>query len=508
MKRLFNNTVFSSIDALVLVALNLLATPILLKHLGVPEYGAFVFLSMFSTYGILSVFGLGMEGAILNYVARYEASGAEAKIRNSLAVSLLYYAIMGLGVGILLYGFSGFIISRFIDDTGVLNTTQLLLSVKIVAVNVLVQFLTFPMIAVLQGLRRFVMTKSLNTVLMVLQYTLLILVTVLYHRLDIAFMVILGITILRLVVLAYMIAVRVPHFRRMRFGFDFGIVKSLFTYSSILFVSRLIGIVFNQMDKFLIWFYLAISSLAVYDVVIRPANLIRLLIGILNAAVIPEVARLHEQGETAGIRSLYIDLVRYAYLIIMPALVVLFVHAETLLHLWVGSDLAGHYHLALIMLAVYVIAPIVSMASTFAVGMELVKKTIWISVVASVINVVLSLGLIRSLGLTGLLVATLTAEIFMLFPYLYMMRRYLALDPDRLMRPLFLIGATSLPFAAANYWLRDVADSSIIAWAASVLVLTAAHFAVHFRFLLNAGEQAYVLSKLGLRKTRLIPGAY
>ena len=142
MKRLFDNTVFSSLDAFVLVVLNLVATPILISNFGVSEYGVFIFLSVFSTYGMLSFFDLGMEGSLLNYVARFDAAGDRDSIQDSLTISLLYYGAIGLILGLALYFCSGLIAERTIDDTGSLNRAIVMRATHFVSVNVVAQFLT------------------------------------------------------------------------------------------------------------------------------------------------------------------------------------------------------------------------------------------------------------------------------------------------------------------------------------------------------------------------------
>ncbi len=506
MKRLFNNTVFSTLDAFVLIALNIVATPILITSLGLAEYGVFVFLSIFSTYGVLSLFGLGMEGALLNFVARYESEGNKHKIQDSLTVSLIYYGIVGLLLGGALYIFAGFIAERFIDDGGSLNRDAIILSINIVSLNVFLQFLTLPFTAVLQGLRRYVITKSLNSVLMVLQYVLVIVTAMYFKKIEIAFLVILGITGIRILSLVYIVGFHLSHFRPFRIRIRKEIVRSLFSYSSILFISRIIGIIFNQMDKILIWLYLAVTQMGIYDVVVRPANLIRTVISVLNAAVIPEVARLHHQKEIAQIRALYIKLVRYAYLLMLPILVVVAVYMDMLLQVWVGVELAQYAYLALVILSVYLIAPVVSMASTIVVGMELVKKTIWISIVASIINMVLSIVLVKSIGLLGLLSATLIAQVFMVFPYVYMMQHVLEMNIKQLFGPIMNILAVAILFVLGNMVLRLLcADTIIMILIAGSLAL--GHTFINYRYLLNVEERTYLLQKLGLSKTQCITGA-
>lgn len=493
-------------DAFALVCLSLLATPALIRSFGVDGYGVFVFLSIFSVYGLLSFLDLGMEGSLMNYVARYQAADDRDKLRSCLSISIGFYGTIGAVLATALYLLAGYIGSRFIDSTGVLDRQMITAAVRIVAANVFLQFLALPLNAILQGMRRFVITKSVSTLIMIVQYALLILTAVYFRRIDYGFMAILVASALRLGALSYIALIRLPHFRPLRLSIDREVVRSLTSYSGILFVSRIVGLIFNQMDKFLIWLFLAVARLAVYDVVVRPANLVRMLISIINSAVVPEAARLHQRHDIAGIKVLYIDLVRYAYLIVLPVVVVAWVHIDVLLTLWVGADFAEYGNLVRIMLAVYLIAPLPSMASTIVVGMELVRKTIWISVVASVINVALSLALLKSMGLAGLLTATLVAEVFMLFPYLSMMKHILGLGAAELIQPMTRIMALSAPFVASQLVLGVLPIRSPWLLLSCVAGLASLHAAVHVRYLLTDRERRYLLEKCGMRKRSFVWG--
>ena len=507
MKRLFHNTVFSGVDAVVLVALNILATPVLIRNLGVAEYGVFVFLSVFSTYGLLSFFDLGMEGSLLNYVARFDAQGNRDAIQDTLSISLVYYGAIGLVLGVGLYLASGIITSRFADDAVTLNWDSVILATRLTAANAFVQFLTLPLTAVLQGLRRYVVTKVLNSVLMILQYVILMLAALVYHRVDFALAVVLGITLVRLSALAVIVWWRKGHFRPMRFRLQWNLLKTLFSYSSILLISRVIGIIFNQMDKFLIWFYLAATHMSIYDIVIRPANLIRIAITTINSAIIPDVARLHANEDTAGIRRLYVNLVRYAYVATLPALAVLYGHMESFLNLWVGPELGQNYRLAWVILAAYFVSPIAAVASTMAVGLELVKKVLWISVVASIINIVLSVVLLKHFGLLGLLLGTLAAELFMVGPYLSKMMQILEMELGEIVRAISGSLLLTIPVVAAHLYTHYRFHDELGVWLPVAAVLTLVHLTLNYRFILSAGERTFLLARLGIISKRGEPEA-
>lgn len=503
MKRLFNNTLFTSFDLLILVLLNLAATPILIAYFGIDGYGVFVFLSIFTIYGALSFFELGMEGSLMNYVARFEAAGNHKKLQDTLSVSILYYAFLGCLIGIILYLAGGLITGRLLDDNGAVSQSTVLASINYLSINIFLQFLTIPFTAILQGMRRFVVTKSLSSIMNVLRYLLITLAAIVYGRIDMAFLIILALTVVRLMVLLAIIVFKTPLFRRMRIRFDFALLRILLNYTSVLFISRIIGLIHNQIDKILIWFYLAVSSMAVYDVIARPAALLQLIMSVLNSAVIPEVARLHELKDMAAIRDLYIRLVRFAYLILLPLLAVFFVFIGDLLHLWVGPDLAQYAWLALILLSTYAVLPIPSVASTMVVGLEQVRQTIWIPVVATIMNIILSVILIHTIGLAGLLVATLAAELFATWPYLRAMQRMLEFGPGDIIRPVLSIALVALAAATLYLLIRYIFLEKYIALVISAAVIFCLNCLINYKYLLSDRERSFLRERLQAAKARM-----
>lgn len=498
MNRLFKNTVFTGLDYFVLIVLNLLATPILIRNFGVEGYGAFVFLSIFSIYGFMSFFDLGMEGSLMNYIARFETEDDNQKLQNTLSVALAYYAVLGIILGIALRLGGSIIAARLLGDQTTVSLQSVMAALSYISINIVIQFLTLPFTAVLQGLRRFVIAKLINSSMNILRYLLLIITALKYHRIDIAFLVITCLSAVMLLIYVGLFFFKLPQFRGMRPRFDMSILRRLFSYSTILFISRIIGLICNQIDKMVIWWFQAVASMTVYDVVSRPANLLRLVLSVLNSAVIPEAARLHQVNDLTSLRRLFINLVRYAYLILFPIVAALFVFMDYLLRGWIGTQYSQHAYLALILLSVYLILPIPSIASTMVVGLEKVKQTIWISVAYTIIKVVLSLILWRSFGLAGLMLGTLGAELFYLFPYLKAMGKFLAFGWKDIISPVAAITAVAAGAAACHLAIRIMAAQNFVLMAALAAVVCLLHAAINYRFLLHPDERLSLMQKLRL----------
>ncbi len=428
MKRLVTNTTASAADFAILATLNVVATPLLLDALGTAGYGVFVFLSIFSIFAALAVLDLGMEGSVMTEVARAEGEGRVGDVQRITAAAIVVYACLGIVVGGVLL-FLGNLIVSHIDLPAALNAgDSLIRAIHLVALNVTLQFLCLPFMAVTKGLGRFVIAKGINATGNVIQYAVVLISALIWHRVDIAFAVIAVTTFLRLVGYVTAFRVRFADYWPLSWRLDRTTLKILLSYSSLLFVSRIIGLIFRYLDKVLIYLLLPITRLAAFEVVLRPALLVRAVISVLVSALIPEAARLKAAGERGELRLIYLRLIRIAFLLTMPVVVGLAVHHQAIIIAWVGDRFIDDTWLLVPLVIAAALNPFGAVGSTMAVGLHLVRQTIWISIAGTVVNLAVSLALVQAYGLAGLIVGTLVAELVMVVPYTRFFQRYLSIS--------------------------------------------------------------------------------
>ncbi|MDZ4722666.1 MAG: oligosaccharide flippase family protein [candidate division Zixibacteria bacterium] len=505
MSRLFSNTLISSLDSVVLIALSLVATPILVNNFGVSGYGVFVFLSIFSIHGALSFMDLGMEASLMTAVARFDADGNTRDIQSALNVSLVYYLALGLLVGCILFLLKGMILEQFLESDAIIAPEHIANAVGLIALNLVFQFVGVPFSAVLQGMSRFIISKSVSMTLNILQYALLIAVALWNGRIDIAFAAITGLSLLRLLVYLVLFRIYLPGHFVVSASLDMGLFRKLASYSSVLFFGRFMSLINGQIDKVLIWLMLPVAGLAIYDIVNRPGNLVRMITGMTYSAAVPEVARLHQISSMPSIKDIYLRLVRYAYLLILPALAGLYILMEDLLYLWVGTEFSQYSHLALIVLGIFTINPIVSIASTLAIGMNMANKSLRISCVGVVVNIILSLSLVGKYGIAGLLIGTLTADFVMVIPFILIMNRTLNINWREFVVSLAPLFALGIVCCAGHLIVKALfSDSLSIRMTLSGIIVTC-HYLISCKYLLNRNERSFLLVKAGIGDKSLQP---
>jgi O-antigen/teichoic acid export membrane protein len=495
---MFSNSMMTAVETAVLTIMVVLATPTLVRNFGVGSYGAFVFLNIFSIYGALYFFDLGMEASLTTYIARYDAVSDTKKMHLSLVVAVLYYGILGALVGLSLYAASDFISNRFIDVNDELNLVAVKHAITIISVNVFLQFLVLPFVAVLQGLQRYVVTKSVNSIATVIQYTVIMIVSHYYNSIDKAFLVITCMWVLRLIFYLGLFRFGFPQFRHMSFKVEFAQLKVLVGYSSVLFICRVLGLVNKNIAKLAIWLYLPVTNLTTYDVVAKPSMFVRMPEAVVGTSIIPEVARLSALGRRDEIAGLYVRLIRYTYLMLVPIVVAMAIFMSDLLRIWVGEQFVPYTSLVHILLLAFVIAPVPSLAFSAVVGLEKISDAIWISIVGTIINAVLSMTLLHYIGLSGLLLATVAMHAFMLWPYLKKLEQYVGLQPRAVMTSTGRIWLMAVPFAVlyliVKYFLGDYTFLMFIVAA----IVGLGHIASEYQWLLIERERVFFKTRVGL----------
>ena len=494
MSLLFNNTIVSTLETATVVVSSLIATPFLISGLGVDAYGVYVFLNMFTIYGALRLFDFGLEGSVLNHVARAAGRPGRESVREVFSAALIFYLAIALAISLVLQLTLPQLTMRFAQSTISQGQHDLMKGAAIMPLVVLVQFVTLAFSSVLEGLSKYHITRGTGIVLTLLQYASITTVAISTHSLFAVYGCVTLISALRLGIYSYFLLFADKNFAERKFSFSFDSARKLIKYSGILFVSRIIGFIFNHMDKFLIWKFLSPASMAIYDIVVRPASLLRIVVTVINSALIPEISRLDSSGKHEDIKSLFLNFVRLAYTLIIPLMIVLMINMRYLINLWVGPQFSVHYLLAFILLFVYAVNPIPAIASTIFVGKELARKTIPASIMGAAINLVLSILLVDRMGIMGLLIGTLTAELAMFIPFAIYCKKYIGASyMETVLPPIKVIGTYAPPFLVL--WLLLLSIPPEIDFLCSMGALALAYlYAYHF--ILTPTERAFILAKV------------
>src|SRR5215204_5902417 len=93
-KHVFKSTLTNYFAKLVTFGTWFLLTPFILHRLGPTGYGIWVLVGSVVAYG--SLFGLGISGTLVKFVAQHRVRGENNQARRLIATALCLYSVLGL----------------------------------------------------------------------------------------------------------------------------------------------------------------------------------------------------------------------------------------------------------------------------------------------------------------------------------------------------------------------------------------------------------------------------
>jgi len=493
---ILNNTLITAFERIVLLITSLVFVSLFINKVGADIYGIYLILSMLSIFGSLNIFDLGLEVSMQYYISFYQN---HKRIKSLIMYyGFVLYFILGSILATVLYIFDATIVSSISSIS--IGTQELTDIIHIVILNLFLQFIMLSFKSTLEGLRFFIITRTLNTIFIVIQSVLIILVLYISNSILHVFQIIFIMTLLNTIVLSYFLIKNADLtlkntnlFKKRNLIF----LKKISIYSLEVFSTRIVGFIFNQTDKLLIWKFLTPMWMTIYDIVTKPIMPLRMITQVLNSALIPEVANEHKNKNNKKILLIYLRFVKYAYILIIPISFLLMFYLDTLITVWISEEYAQYSNLSIIIIFTYLALPIAAIAGTVITGLKEVKKTLLFINIAAVINLGLSIYFLDSMGIAGLLLATLIAGYYLLAPYNKLLEKTLGLK-TKVFRRTFKLFLFHLPLTGililAKLYLPNLIGIILS------LFLVIIQYGLNYNYILSKKEKTVIKSKIRKRE--------
>jgi O-antigen/teichoic acid export membrane protein len=388
---------------------NFLLLPIITKSLGTYYYGLWAQISI--TVSLISPFALmGLSMALI----RFLSSETEKETIKEAFYSILFFVTMtGLLASFLLYIFAGPLANFGFKDLGAayfIKAGSLLILVNVIEPVSLFYFRVFRQIQKFSYLTLF---EALGKLLLIL-----VLLKMGYGLLGViaATLTVQGVIIL----IAFMTIVSQIGFIIPRFTY----IKEYLRFSLPLTPNSLVRWVTESSDRYLITYFLGLSSVGIYSAACSFGNLIQLFVSPLQLILFPELSKLHDENKIDEIIIYMSYSLRYFLFVSIPAVLGLSALAKPLLSIFTTQDFLSGW------LVIPIIAFSGLLAGIFQIFVNtllIVKKTkvpTYINFAAAVLNVLINLFLIPLIGIVGAALSTLLAYFFMAVLCTHMSLKY------------------------------------------------------------------------------------
>lgn len=373
--------------------IRLIRLPLLVKTLGVHDYGLWALVNV--TIGLLLPFtNLGLSGAMMRFLA---AEKKREEIQEGFYSVLSVLFIFNLIISLVIIIFAYPLAMNFFDG-----------AVPVVRITAILVLLNPINLLYLALIRTFQQIKKYSIIVVSRKYGQIGLVALLvlngYGILSVVFSV-LVIEVIILLVLFFLIksqiGIKIPRFSHL---------KEYLSYGLPLIPRGLSFWLVNLSDRYIVGFFLGITSVGIYSAAYRIASLPYLVVAILAFVLLVTLSKLYDEGRMSKVKIHLRYTMKYFLAIDIPFVFGVTILAEPILRLFTTPEIAsqGRFVLPVIALAVSLLCihNIVNNILILAKKTKIMAIT-WI--VAAILNIGLNILLVPLIGIMGAAITTLIA---------------------------------------------------------------------------------------------------
>jgi len=406
-RRVFRNTVITGAVGVFSLLANFFVIGEAGRHLGRDPYGVITLALAFSvSAGYLSISDLGLQAGVTRFIADADGRGQRERIGEVVSSALAVLSVTAvIAVAILLT--LSVVGAHILNVHGTALQNDLRLLFVLFAAEAVFGLPALAFLGVLQGLQRYGWIKAVDLSRQIL-YTVLALVVLLTGHGVVAFgaTMITG-TAFAAVGYAVMAHLLCPEMRVSPKLVNRAALKPLASFSAWVFISRINGVIWAQMDTVILSVIVGIKVLAGYNFAARLQSAASYPQSLSAAAVVPASANLLALESRVRLRALLIRGTRYSLELSLPVTIAAMILARPLLTYWVGAAYAGYAGPAQLFLTYQLVSCTAGIANTMLVGMGRVRAVTIYVTIAMLVNLGLSIALARPLGVSGVIIGTL-----------------------------------------------------------------------------------------------------
>jgi O-antigen/teichoic acid export membrane protein len=493
--RILRNIFSNWTSYLVTMLVGFLLAPVVVRSLGDTGYGLWTLvLSMTGSFGLLD---LGIRSSVGRFVTRYLALNDEQNVNRTASTALAILAGCGLLALLLTVVVTVFLFDGFKVDPQYAVAGRTALLITGLNISCILPLSVFS--AVLIGLERYDVLSGVTVTAELTRAALV--VWSLHHGYGIVALALITLTLTLVQYTAMALAAKTLH-RPLKINVRFihwAACRDLLGFS----VFRFIWIVGNHFifysSSVVIGIFLGAAAITPFAIASSLNNYGRNIVSLLTDTLYPVAARLDAHNDSAGLQQLLVWGTRMALLVALPLCLGLMFLGRQFITLWMGPAYAD----SAVILMVLTIPQFGGMSqyasATVLVGMARHRALAYITLAEAVANLVLSIILIRKIGLMGvawgmviphLISTTVVLPLYTLHVVKLDLREYLR---KAYLRPVLC----ALPVIVLGYVLRNLPSPSWLGFAAEAVAMCAVFGVASYFYCLDRAQRTLISSKVG-----------
>jgi O-antigen/teichoic acid export membrane protein len=490
--KVISNAIYNLIPQFWFLGLTVFSTPFVLHRLGVEAYGILSIITVVAGY--LAFLDLGLNVAVIRFIAAHDAKGERDEINRITATALAVFSVMAmLAGGAMLVSADG--LARLLSVPEPMQHDAAL-ALRLGGISFGLNLVMGVFSAVPRALQRFDVVNALNVVIGTLQIGVTV-VLLMFGWGLLAVMVWSCVLSAASLIVYAITAKKILPTTSLRPRFEAEKFRELYRFSGFVMISNFTGVAAGHSEKLLLGGLAPIAQVTFYTVPFNIVSRVQMLIpSNLFAVLFPAFSAMSVTDKRETIQEAYLRAFKFILLAVAPVTILLVFFGSDLLRVWIDGEMArnGGPPLAVLAVAVFINAPAwVSVTMGQSLGRPALVAAA--QVVHLLVLIASGLILVPHYGALGAALAWLAGNLVGI-PVLVLLinRRVLELGVARMLReavarPLIVTALASALAVALKPLVAGPVSLALIA-AAVALVCLALGFAVG----LDSRDQSLVKS--------------
>lgn len=379
------------------IAVGFFLSPFILHHLGDEAFGLWILI--FSLTGYYGIFDFGIRSSLVRYVSKFQATGDKDQLARLVNTSLFTYTCLGLML-VVPTVLGGYYVDRLFHIPPSFLTDARILFLM-VGLSLALGFPLGISGGILEGLQRFYLMNWTNIVATLVRAVLII--YVLRHGLGLLSVAL--ITVSLPLITSMVRAVIAQRLLALPYGWKYvnkDSLRQVASYGSVTFMIIVAGRLRFKTDAVIIGTFLSATAITHFSIGARLVDYAGETVSSLAQIFTPMSSHFHATGNHDQLRKIFISGNRACALVMFPMTVALVVMGKSVIEAWVGSRyVSSSYIVLLVVLIPSTLYQAQSTSNRMLFGMSLHKALGYVVLMEGIANVILSIVLVRPLGIVG-----------------------------------------------------------------------------------------------------------
>jgi O-antigen/teichoic acid export membrane protein len=435
------NTAVSGVRTAVRAVVAFAMLPLLIDRIGSAPTGLFIFATTLTGYFTAIEYGLGMS--VTKYVAEHRATGDAEQLGSVLRASLVLLIGLGAIVAIALALLGVFAGQALFGEAS--TQAQAVPTLLVAALTALLYWPSRIGSAALQGLERYDLVAVIQMSSAVVLFGLVYVVSEATHSVTVL-TALFGLMLVLEGVVAGVFAWPKLHLRRGVGRWRGTHLRPALGFGAGAFVIGLADTFVYESDRIVLAALVGAAAIVVYEVALRPHNGVRLISGLVGAALISTSSRLAAQDRGARLRDLVVTGSLFAVVLTLPFVILTIVLAQPIVEAWVGHGYGRYAVYVQIFVSYWLLNANTGVLGSAVMGIGHIRLFVWLTVFGGVLTLALSIALTVAWGTVGVIWGTVIPA-WLGFPvWMYFALRHVGIAKARYAREVLI--PAYLPVAA------------------------------------------------------------